>query len=365
MPGTAVRLVVLLLLYHLLFTVLFHHYLLTHGGDSIAYWQLSITNYRPALGWMDYFEYGNFFMQWLTYVPARVMGLSYLTGNLLFSLVGFLGFVELLRLGLTHWGWEKGSLLKNAWVLALFIPSAHFWTAGVGKEAVLWLGTIWVLKGNTNLWKNGHWLLLGLFLTGMTRPIHGAVLILITTVYQLQDRKILNSPFRWPVIALSAVGGAFLLYILLRQTHLSAWSLAAIYDFFNSQLEFLAGFQAGSYIPMHEYTWPVRLWTVLFRPHLGESVGIWRWAAALENSFLLLLSLTALGTGVWKRTLLNPPHFVLQGLILGIAMLLLYSVTLNNLGIITRMKSILLPFFGLLWLPYTALIKKKVIFGGN
>jgi hypothetical protein len=365
MTGIPARLYIILLVYHLLFTAAFHYYLLSHGGDSIAYWEFSIVNYRPAANWMDYFEYGNFFMQWLTYVPSQVMGLSYLTGNLLFSLVGFLGFLELLRLGFTHWGWENGNLLKNAWILALFLPSAHFWTAGVGKEAVLWLGTIWVLKGNTNLWKNGHWLVLGLFLTGMTRPIHGALLLLITTAYQLQDRKIRNSPFLWPVIALSVLGGVLLLYILLRQTHLAAWSLAAIGDFFNSQLEFLTRFQAGSYVPMQGYTWSVRLWTVLFRPHLGESVGIWQWAAALENSFLLLLALTALGTGVWKRTLLNPPNFVLQGLLLGIAMLLLYSVTLNNLGIIMRMKSILLPFFGLLWLPYTALIKKKAIFGAD
>lgn len=365
MLGLPGRLYTILLFYHLLFTVAFHYYLLSHGGDSIAYWNFSIVNYRPATNWMDYFEYGNFFMQWLNYLPSQVLGLPYWAGNLIYGLISFLGFAELLRLCLSYWGWKEGKLLENAWILALFLPGIHFWTAGVGKEAVLWLGTIWVLKGNTNPWKKGHWVVLGLFLTLMTRPIHGTLLLSGTFINLLLDQRMRRNPYGWLWIGVVLAGGVVAFAILLRQTHLPNLSPSSITAFFNSQQAFLERFGAGSYLPMQEYAWPQRIWAVLFRPLPWEAQGVWQWTAAAENTLLLILTVTASSLLIWKRPAIRIPNFLVFGLLLSGCMFLLFTTTLNNFGIFMRMKSIFLPFIVIFFLKFIAYSNKQTTLKGN
>ncbi|WP_209330493.1 hypothetical protein [Lunatimonas salinarum] len=362
MPTISLRLFILLLLYHMLFTLVFHHYLMVHGGDSRAYWEFSIGNYRPASQWMDYFEYGNFFMQWLNYFPAKQWGLPYYVGNMIYGLLAFVGFAELLRLGLAHWGWNSSSRWANGWIAALFLPGIHFWTAGVGKEAILWIGTIWVLKGLAGPFRNGYWTLLGIFLALMTRPIHGALLIGMVLFFVITDPNVRSAPYRWYLWSTIGTAGIVALLILQRQTHLPAFSLQALADFLSSQQRFLESFGAFSYVPMHEYTWPERLWAVLFRPLPWEAVGIWQWAAALENSLLLLAFIAAIVRYCWYRPHLHLPRFLTMGLLLTGGMLLIYMVTLNNLGIIMRMKSIFTPFIGILCARCIVFSKKHPTF---
>jgi len=362
MPAIPARLFIFLLLYHLFFTMVFHQYLMVHGGDSRAYWEFTIVNYRPASQWMDYFEYGNFFMQWLNYFPAQQWGLPYFVGNLIYSLLGFLGFAELLRLALAHWGWKEGRIWENSWVLALFLPGVHFWTAGIGKEAVLWIGTIWVLKGLMAPLTKGYWALLGLFLTLMTRPIHGALLLLIASAQLIIKPKVQSSCYRWTLWSGLVLGATVAFVILLRQTHLSSLSMDAVLDFLSSQQQFLESLGAKSYIPMQEYGLAARIWTVLFRPLPWEAQGIWQWAAAIENMLLLISCTMAALLYSWNRPSLRLPHFLVTGLVLTGCVLLVYSYTLNNFGILVRMKSIFMPFIGFLCWHCIVFSKKRPTF---
>ncbi len=347
---------VTIFIYHIIFVVVYYFFVSIHGGDAQAYWELSIINYRPAEAWMDYFEYGNFFMQWLNYVPSKVLGIPYFVGNLFYGLLGGLGFVMLFRLGLRHWGWDKASPLLNSWVLLLFLPNLHFWTAGVGKETLLWIGMIGCFWGLCLFSRYGYLWALGIFISFMVRPINGLLLLIISFVWILFTIRELKHKLALGAVFLGL--GLIAVKTLLRQTHIPFPSPENLSAFFASQQEFLQGFNAGSYIPMQGLSFPERLFAVMFRPLMWEVSGFWQWAAAIENTFFLLLMATALL--FWLRRPFWPPFppFLIAGMVLGWVFICIYAFSLNNLGIFMRMKSIFALFF--YWGAWQ-ILKEKVL----
>ncbi|WP_198675318.1 hypothetical protein [Pleomorphovibrio marinus] len=339
------RIIFLLAAYHLIFSLFYHSYILTHGGDSLGFWELSISNYRTAERWMDYFEYGNFFMQWLNYVPFKILGMSYFAGNLLYGFLGFLAFAELFRLGYHYWGLSKEWAWENSWVLLLFLPNLHFWTAGVGKETLLWLGLVLCLRWCSFPQKYWYLALFGIFLSFMVRPIHGALLVGVFAVWMVFGSGIASKKYKWVGLGVLLLGSVVSLKVLLRQTHLTELNFSSILAFFSSQQKFLEGFGADSYLEMAEMNFLERFWAVLFRPLPWEAVGFWQWAAALENSIFLVLVITALWFLLIKGKRPKLPAFLYAGLALTVMMMAIYAMTLNNFGIFMRMKSIFVVFF--------------------
>lgn len=334
--------------YHLAFTALFHFYIIQHGGDSPGYWYLTIDNYKPAETWMEYWGYGNFFMQWLNYIPSKILGLSYLTGNILYGLLGYIGFRELLLLGHAAWAKEGENLWDRSWVLLLFAPNLHFWTAGVGKETLLFLGLVLCLVGIKAPASHWPYLVFGFFLSFLVRPLNGAVILVVSTLGVINRLRFQQKRQYAGLFALLALAGFVTVYVLVRQTHMPDISWASLREFTSSQLLFLEGFGAVSYIPIQDYTWPEKIVAVLFRPLPWEARGVWQWAAALENSLAVILILLAIGVVALKRKILKLADFLYVGMGVGALLVLAFALTLNNLGILMRMKSIFMVFFYLL-----------------
>jgi hypothetical protein len=107
----------------------------------------------------------------------------------------------------------------------------------------------------------------------------------------------------------------------------------------------LEGFGAGSEFPMASYSWPRKIWTIAFLPLDPGNRSIWHIAAAIENglSLLLLASAGISWIALGKKTPL--PSFLVYGMAVGILLSLAYALTLNNLGILMRMKCFYLIFF--------------------
>jgi hypothetical protein len=87
-----------LLAYHTVFTFL----TLLVPGDALGYWNFGFQQIIVHSDKMnDYLGFGTLFLLWLDFIPARMMGLSFLTGNLLYGLLGFIGlrFLFLLFVG--------------------------------------------------------------------------------------------------------------------------------------------------------------------------------------------------------------------------------------------------------------------------
>lgn len=332
-----------LLAYHLLFSLIFHHYIIHHGGDSVGYWNLTADASQGASSWMEYLGFGTFFIQWINYLPSRVMGLSYASGNLLYACISFLGFRKLMQLGYAAWGKHRKRPWSRSWVVILFLPNLHFWTAGVGKEALLWVGLVYALTFLQDLgrFRAGF---LGILLSFAVRPLNGAILLLLLGS-RLISSKSTQFPGKWVWVGLLVLllGGAT--YRLLYQTHMPGLTVSALEEFSRGQFAFLEGFGAGSEFPMASYSWPRKLWTIAFLPlDLGNG-RFWQVGAALENGLSLLLVGIAGISWIRFGKKVPFPAFLVYGMAVGILLSLAYALTLNNLGILMRMKSIYMLFF--------------------
>ncbi|WP_158860515.1 hypothetical protein [Lunatibacter salilacus] len=292
---------------------------------------------------MEHWGLSTFFVQWLNYLPSRVLGLSYGSGNLLYACVSFLGFWKLIQLGYQAWGKYADNTLSRTWVFLLFLPNIHFWTAGVGKEALLWVGLVYTLAFIQELrrYPSGT---LAIFLSFAVRPLNGAILLVLLGI-RLITTKSTQLPGKWiwtGVLVLLMLGAG---YRLLYQTHMPSLSLSALEEFSRGQFAFLEGFSAGSEFPMETYSWPRKVWTIAFLPlDLGNG-SIWHIAAAVENGFTLLLLGLAVVSWIGAGLKVSFPGFLLYGMAVGFLLILAYGLTLNNFGIILRMKSFYMPFF--------------------
>jgi hypothetical protein len=155
-------------------------------------------------------------------------------------------------------------------------------------------------------------------------------------------QKGISLPQKNIISILVLIAGFFAVDRILVAMHVEEYSLSALREFSAGQLAFLRGFGAGSELPMEDYTWPQKLWAVFFRPFWMDIKDFWDVAAVLENSISLLLWVVLLVGFLysWKNKLLLgfPPVFY-AGLILAVLMMLVFALTLNNLGIMMRMKS--------------------------
>jgi hypothetical protein len=337
------RIAWILFAYHLLFSLIFHRYILQHGGDSVGYWYLHADDSQGASTWMEHWGLGTFFVQWLNYLPSRLMGLSYGSGNLLYACISFLGFLKVIQLGYGAWGMQTDSPWKRTWVALLFLPNIHFWTAGVGKEALLWVGLVYALVFFQEF-RRYHYGSLGLLLSFAVRPLNGAILLLLLGARLITTKTAqLSGKWVWVGLLVLLLLGAG--YRLLYQTHMPGLTVSALDAFSRGQFAFLEGFHAGSEIPMATYSWPRRIWTIIFLPLDGGNGSIWHIAATVENGLSLLLLGIAGISWISAGLKVSLPRFLLYGMGAGIFLTLAYGLTLNNLGIIMRMKSFYILFF--------------------
>lgn len=347
-------------LYHLGIGLIFYRYILLHGGDSYRYWTISPINNGSNLGWWDYFGTSTFFMYWLNYPFSQWAGLGYLSGTILYATLSYFGFLLAFGLIKASFGRFLEERIFQVALLILFLPNVHFWTAGVGKEALLWLGLVMVLTGIHNFSNKFILILIGLLLSLMVRPIQGLILT-IAVLMVLPFHKNLQ-PYRKKIIPLSIfLVFSIFAYRYIKGSLIYGFNLKWIGELLDWQNQFLASFKGASSINMHEYNWIEKLVTVFFRPFIWEGKDFWSMAAGLENALLVIVFIVAIWSIYQLKGQIKIPLYIWTGLIYGILLSVLYSITLNNLGIIMRMKSIFLPFFSIFALHlYLEVSKKKV-----
>jgi len=336
----------LLWIYHISFSFVFYYYLQKNGGDAIRYWNLTADLSQGAESWGNYWGRGTFFLQWLNYIPSKVLGMGFLSGNVLYGVVSFLGIREIYFVGIKYWPESSSKWIEMGWLGLFFLPNLHFWSSGVGKEALLILGMGLAVKGLVDLRR--HWILLvvGVVLSFWVRPIAGLVLGMVAWIYFLFQSGI-SVRAKSAVSTLMFVIGVLALNKVLITMHIEEYSMAALQQFSAGQFEFLEGFGAGSEVPMEGYGWTERLWAIFFRPFWNDVRDFWDVASAIENSIAILLLIGLMGGLVYcwvKKKLIIVPNVFYAGLAVAVLMAVVFSMTLNNLGIMMRMKSTYMIF---------------------
>lgn len=334
-----------LLVYHLAFSLFFTYYILNFGGDSYGYWRLGMEQViiKGPETWMSYFGESTKFILWLCYFPSRILGLSYLTGNILFGFLGFIG-IRYIFVMVADLFPANHSVLNIALFPAVFyFPNLHFWSSGVGKDSISFWAIAWFLFALQN-YKSRWWQgVIALFFVYMARPHMGQALVMGSGIAILfgselkMGVKIVLGTLAFSVaVYMTSSTLAFLeiedlsLESLLEKTDVASGNLNSSY--------------VGSGVDIGSYSWPMKLFTYMFRPLFFDAHNLMSFLSSFENALYFWLSLFIYRN--WTpEAIRDMPLFIKAGMITFIPVTLAFMNSLSNLGIVMRMKNMTMIYF--------------------
>lgn len=334
-----------LLFYHLFFSMFFTWYIRNFGGDSFGYWKFGMEQViiRGEIDWMSYFGEGTKFILWLCYIPSQVLGLSYLTGNILFGFLGFIGirylFVLVAKLFPTNH--EVLNIPLFPWIF--YFLNLHFWSAGVGKDAVCFWGIAWFLF-SLQEYKSRWWqAAIALFFVYMARPHMGQALISGAGIAILLGSEV-RMGYKIILSSIAAIGAIYLLPSTLEALRLEDLSIESMETLADSKVGNLSSSHVGSRLDLTSYPWPLKLFTYMFRPLFFDAHNFVSFFSSFENALYLWLSFFIYRN--WTpEAIRDMPLFIKAGMITFIPVALAFMNSLSNLGIIMRMKNMTMIYF--------------------
>jgi hypothetical protein len=265
-----------------------------------------------------------------------------------FAMLGMVAFYRALRIAAPNFDRFRYFLLL------FFLPSLLFWTAAVGKEAIMTLLLGVSANGAARLLARRPGgllrLVIGEGLAAVVRPDEAGLMFAALFVGFLLRRRRVPGPGgalgKVVFLALGAVAGFFLLRLAAHSAHVGSLSLGGISHALHKTAVNNSGTGAGY---GSSYRWssgishyPQDIYTVLFDPLPFQAHSLTQLLASAENSVLLLVIVAS-----WRRLRHLPRALRSQPYV---AMAFLYTVlflyifaALGNLGLVDRERTLLLP----------------------
>lgn len=327
-----------LFVFHIVFGTYFCFFV---QGDAIGYWSqaknMTYSNFIYALTEQQ----GTFFIYALNYFPSNILNLSYFTGTMLYSLIGFIGMtyfyviaVELIPNNSQYKGYYLFPLL-------FFLPNLHFWSCAVGKDALLFFCIAIFTYGLMLPIKRIPMIILGLVLSYFIRP-HITLFMLVgfgIAYFSGKNISVVQRIFFFGIIIGLII---FILPNVLEFAKIEEASVDSFNSFSKSKAAVLSRSHTNSAVDISSYPFPLKVFTFLFRPLFFDVNGVPALLASFENLLLLLLSFAVVKNKPLE-TFRNAP-FVIQGMVyFFIIGTLAFSQSLGNVGIMIRMRNMFLP----------------------
>lgn len=324
--------------FHLLISLYFCFFVF---GDAIGYWHGA-----KGLDFNEFILYlfeakGTYFIYSFNYFPASVLDLSYFSGTMLYSLLGYFGlvFFYLITIKLI----PHNSILKGyrLFPLLFFLPNLHFWSSGVGKDTLLFLCIGMFTYAMLSIVKRIPLLIFSLLLSYLIRPHITLFLFIGFALAFLFDSKV--SGFKRLALTIILIGASLvILPTVLEFAKIEEASVESFDQFSENKAEALSRSHTGSSVDISSYPFPLKVFTFLYRPFFFDISGIPAAIASFENLLLLILTIKVFKSRP-KATFVAAP-FVIKGLLFFLIIgTLAFSQSLGNVGIMIRMRNMFLP----------------------
>ncbi|MDF0718787.1 hypothetical protein P0M11_02125 [Kaistella sp. PBT33-4] len=309
-------------------------------GDAFGYWEIP-KSYTFEIFKNEFLHGdGTSFMNAFNYIFTNLLGMSYLSNTLLYSLFGFIGLTFFYLVALLSIPYNKVFLGFAVFPLVFFSPNLHFWSAGVGKDTILFLCVGMLAYALTNPAKRVVFIIISISLSFAIRP-HITLFLLFAfgSTYVFGGRIPLTKKIIFSTIFLGlavAILPTVMTFVSVDSTSVEAISKRAA-----SQAGNLAQ-GAGSAVDISEYPYVLKVLTFLYRPFFFDSSSIAGLIASIENLLLVFLTIKAF---IYRplETFRKAP-FVLKGLFVFLAVgVLAFAPSLGNLGVMIRMRNMFLP----------------------
>ena len=327
-----------LFIFHILFGTYFCFFV---QGDAIGYWKLAKFMTYTDFVYSLTQDQGTYFMYALNYYPSNILDLSYFTGTMMYSLIGFIGltYFYLIAVELI----PNNSEFKGYYLFPLlfFLPNLHFWSCAVGKDTLLFFCIAIFTYGLMLPIKRVHMIIIGLVLAYFIRPHMTLFMLLGFGLAYFSGNNI--SVFQRVLFIGIMIGIAIvILPKVMEFAKIEEASVDSFDNFSETKAALLSRSSSGSAVDISSYPFPLKVFTFLYRPFFFDINGIPALLASFENLLLLLLSFTVLKNKP-VQTFRSAP-FVIQGMIYFLIIgTIAFSQSLGNVGIMIRMRNMFLP----------------------
>lgn len=339
----------LLLGYHFVFTYFAYTFRQLRGkADATLYWFQN--TYTDGKSWFTFLQYGADFLLFLNY-PFVKIGLPYWFGFVLYGTIGFVGCLQWYKWAQVVLGSEPIFRNKAILLCAFLLPNLHYWTAGLGKEPILFLGVAYFFYAITvNKYKSIQFLLVSVIII-LIRP-HLAMILFASLLMGLFFKKKDNLKKSVSLVLGSFFVSVLSLYMVLQLSGVGYFNWKRILYF--NEYSILSFRNSGSYVPMLDYTYFYKWFTFHFRPLFFDVHSTPMLFASIENLIMLLLSIFALFICVRYYCRLTFPFWMKITFIFSLLTTVIYIERYANLGIFMRTKMMFQPFLVVAWLHIIA-----------
>jgi hypothetical protein len=337
-------LLIRLFYFHILFSLLFGIYITLFGGDAMGYWTFTEKVLSRNDSWLSYHQAGTPFVRFFTYPFSHLLGLSFWAGNMLFSLLGFGGFMFIYLTVRRQLSVNPVIFGYRLFPFVLFLPNMHFWSSGIGKDSIIFFALCLFIFSLTNPLRYIIGIILSFYLAFYVRP-HIALLMVVAFGFSLL-LSTKGVPFLWRTLLFAASVYVFVIISpsVFEFIGLDEENIESIDEISSNRSINLNRASVGSGIDIRSYSTPMKIFTFFYRPLFFDSGNIFGLIVSLENLFYLILTLSLLRIRNLYEILKMPMHLK-AGLFVLASTAFFMSSSLSNLGIIIRQKNMVMFMF--------------------
>jgi len=319
--------------WHSLFAIVFIVLVEQIGGDAKNYF------YRAQFE-STTLKLGTNIVIFLCYIFSVILNLSYVATSLIFNIFGSLGMI-FLDSSMQKSRFKVNNFSKLFARFAIFIPSLSFWTSGIGKDSIVFLGislAIWSAQAFKHHFLS---LLLGITIIFVIRP-HIAIVILFALLASFPFYPKLSA-------SLKVFGGLLISFTLVLITPI-ALNYTGIgeqvsYSTLNSYIEKRANTTliGDAKVDLTNMNPVYRIINYGFRPTILEAKSSVQFFSAVDNLLLSLAFIVLCFSYAKKTNNLSKNNNQMFLLIYFIMCWSMLALTTANLGLAQRQKWMFMP----------------------
>jgi len=321
------KIIVTLILWHVLFSIVYWFYTLNNVADAVGYYK---KTFKLSLNLTP----GTYFTESIVYIIVKILDSNYLNTTLVSGFFGGIGLVYL-YLAIK----EYILSINRLWILILFIPSMSFWSSGLGKDSISFFATCLFVYGVTHKKKKLLAIIFSMVAMFMVRPHITLMMLGSFIIYFLIKSRthVLIKSLLLPLI----LGVAFiaLLYVQDYVGLNDGVSLENLDGYVNVRQGYNQG---GSFVDISSMSYPMQMFTYVFRPLPFEAHSIVALITSIENTVLLLLFCFIIIKSKFNLKAFSHNENLCL-LIYAFLTCTILAITTANLGIASRQKWMFMP----------------------
>jgi hypothetical protein len=323
---------------------------LIHVAACVVYFQRSVGGnadsflyyYDPYQNYQDGFNLGTQGMIYIVQYLKQTVGGTYLDFYLLFQVIGFLGITLLLRVfEEIH---DELRIPPAPYFYALIaVPSLHFWSSALGKDAPFLLATSLALWASMRLPRRAKALIAALLLMLFIRPQVAVVAAAALSLAVVVGKGL--SAYMRIALFVMAVAGTGLAVTMLQSTYaVDLTSAESIGQQFERIEMVLDSDDAGNTAVRGNFA--VKLLSLLFRPLFFDANELFALIASLESVLLIWVVLLLVIRLRDVFQLFRNVFFARYAVIYGLGMTMFLATAYWNVGLGLRQKwTMMIPMY--------------------